>query len=150
MMWSTLGSVSARALNLLSRSRPPPETRWWPRRGIAGSSPPTSPGTRRGDGPERLIGAGDGRRHDVVSGDRRLDPFASDRDSALPLRAPVRRVEDTRGRFPGREGQTWVAAKPAAYPPQAVWLREGPRRDRRARRPPGESPCDRSAPDARP
>ena len=98
------------------------------------------------DGPERLIGAGDRRRHDVVSGDRRLDPFASDRDSALPLRAPVRRVEDTRGRFPGREGQTWVAAKPAAYPPQAVWLREGPRRDRRARR----LPCDRSAPDARP
>ena len=42
-----------------------------------------------------------------------------------------------------------VAAKPAAYPPQAVWLREGHRRDRRARRPPGESPCDRSAPDAR-
>ena len=104
------------------------------------------------DGPERLIGAGDRRRHDVVSGDRRLDPFASasDRDTALPLRAPVRRVEDTRGRFPGREGQTWVAAKPAAYPPQAVWLREGHRRDRRARRPPGESPCDRSAPDARP
>ena len=149
-MWSTLGSVSARALNLLSRvaaatgDAVPATTR--DRRFVT----PDVIGDATCDGPERLLGAGDRRRHDVVSGDRRLDPFASDRDTALPLRAPVRRVEDTRGRLPGREGQTWVAAKPAAYPPQAVWLREGPRRDRRARRLPEESPCDRSAPDARP
>ena len=58
------------------------------------------------DGPERPIGAGDRRGPQVVFGDRRLDLFASDRDTALPLREPVRWVEGTREWFPGREGPT--------------------------------------------
>jgi hypothetical protein len=103
MMWSTLGSVSARALNLLSR--------------IAAATGDAVPATMRDrrfvtpdvtgatcDGPERPIGAGSRRRHDVVFGDRRLDPSASFRNAAVRVRAPVRRVEDTRGWFQGREG----------------------------------------------
>ena len=109
-MWSTLGRVSARAPNLLSRAA-----------AAAGDAVPATVRDRRsvtsdatGDapwaGPERPIGAGDGRRHDVVSGDQRLDPSASNRDTALPLREPVRRVEDTRARFPGRDPESWVGA----------------------------------------
>src|SRR5256886_16035019 len=106
MMWSTLGSVGARALNLLSRVAAATgdavvaTTR--DRRFVT----PDVTGDATCDGPERLIGAGDRRRHDVVSGDRRLDPFARDRDSALPPPPPARRAEDTRGRLPGPEGPT--------------------------------------------
>lgn len=106
-MWSTLGRVSARAPNLLSRAA-----------AAAGDAVPATVRDRQfvttgdapWDGPERPIGAGDGRRHDVVSGDQRLDPSASNRDTALPLREPVRPVEDTRARFPGRDPESWVGA----------------------------------------
>src|SRR2546428_12379905 len=112
MMWSTLGSVGARALNLLSRVAAATgdavvattRDRRFVTRDVTGDA--------TCDGPERLIGAGDRRRHDVVSGDRRLDPFASDRDTALPLRALVGRVEDTRGRLPGRGGPPWGGGQP--------------------------------------
>ncbi len=148
-MWSTLGRVSARALNLLSRvaaatgDAVPATTR--DRRFVT----PDVTGDATWEGPERPIGAGDRRRHDVVSGGQRLDPFASDRDTAPPFREPVRRVEDTRARFPGRDPETSVAAALEAHPPQPVWLREGARRDRRTRRVPEEGRSDRSAPDAR-
>jgi hypothetical protein len=95
-MWSTLGRVSARAPKLLSRAAAAagdavPATvrgRRFPTPDVTGDAP--------WDGAERPIGAGDRRRHDVVSGDQRLDPSASNRDTALPLREPVRRVEDAR------------------------------------------------------
>jgi hypothetical protein len=122
-MWSTLGRVSARAPKLLSRAA-----------AAAGDAVPATVRDRRfqtpdvtgdapWDGPERPIGAGDGRRHDVVSGDQRLDPSASNRDTAPPLREPVRWVEDARARFPGRDPRAgWGPrrrAAPTGSPPDA-------------------------------
>jgi hypothetical protein len=85
-MWSTLGRVSARALNLLSRVAAATED------AVAC------------DGPGRPTGPRDPRCHDVASGDQRLDPSASFRD-AVQIQKPVRRVEDTLGWFPGREAR---------------------------------------------
>ena len=148
-MWSTLGRVSARALNLLSRVAAAIADAVSATTGDRRYVTPDVTGDATCDGPERPVGAGDRRGPQVVSGDRPLDLFASDRDTAL---RSVSRSAGSRARVGGvraGEVQTWVAAEPEAYLPQAVWLRERPHRDRRAPRPPEDGRGDRSAPDAR-
>ena len=149
-MWSTLGRVSALALKLLSRVLAVTGDAGPATRRDLRFVPPDVSGDVVCDGPERPIGARDRRRPDAVSGDQRLDSSANARDVALPVREPVRRVEDTRRGFRGPDPETGAAAEREAHPPQAAWLCERPRRDRRARRLPEEGRSDRSAPAARP